>query len=98
MSWLSPLLTIAASLFLCLTSIKCESALSEANGASYSTSTSLTLFLTFASLFFFVLAKLSGPGFLPRGWRPADLRERAALERCPWCDGYKAPRAHHCTR
>ncbi len=73
-SWLVPFLTVATSLLLCAVSLRCETALGEAANTSYSASTGLTIFLTFAALFFFLLAKVSGPGYLPRRWQPSNIR------------------------
>jgi len=60
------------------------------------TSKNLTLFFTISSLFFFILAKVAGPGFLPRRWRPDDPAAVADMDHCQSCRGLKAPRAHHC--
>ncbi|CAF1075876.1 unnamed protein product [Adineta steineri] len=39
-----------------------------------------------------------GPGFVPKGWRPANKEHEKYLQYCNVCDGFKAPRAHHCKK
>ncbi|XP_037773410.1 palmitoyltransferase ZDHHC6-like [Penaeus monodon] len=61
------------------------------------------VFLSFAvsavlTLFFFLQAMLTGPGALPRGWRPDKESDVKFLQYCAACQGYKAPRAHHCRK
>ncbi|XP_055586909.1 palmitoyltransferase ZDHHC6-like [Uranotaenia lowii] len=48
--------------------------------------------------FNFVLASLTGPGFLPIRWHPKDSKNEALLQYCSACDGFKAPRSHHCRK
>jgi len=61
---------------------------------------SLTSFLIFSGLtmYNFFTAILFGPGFLPSGWKPVDKEAFDKLQFCVICDGYKAPRAHHCRK
>ena len=65
-------------------------------------------------LFNFFNAIMLGPGWVPTGWRPTSLgdsnEEKTAeellsdeqishfLQYCEVCQGFKAPRAHHCRR
>eukprot|EP00047_Mylnosiga_fluctuans_P015244 m.44631 g.44631 ORF g.44631 m.44631 type:complete len:370 (+) comp5835_c0_seq2:35-1144(+) len=44
----------------------------------------------------FFLAVYTGPGFVPRGWRPARREDESSMQFCAVCNGFKAPRAHHC--
>ncbi|XP_025420953.1 palmitoyltransferase ZDHHC6-like isoform X4 [Sipha flava] len=37
-----------------------------------------------------------GPGFLPLKWKPNLEEDEQYLQFCRICDGYKAPRVHHC--
>ncbi|CAF1111142.1 unnamed protein product [Adineta ricciae] len=39
-----------------------------------------------------------GPGFVPKGWKPANPEDEKYLQYCDVCDGFKAPRAHHCKK
>jgi len=57
-------------------------------------------FLVFASLttFHFFCAMCDGPGYLPLEWKPDDNRDTKYLQFCETCQGYKAPRAHHCRK
>ena len=58
---------------------------------------------------------MTGPGFVPKGWRPVSgrvlggtnlmvycLQENKSAEEhlqyCEQCQGYKAPRSHHCSK
>ena len=63
---------------------------------------SLTLFHFFCSL-------STGPGFLPAGWSPVaqaeagspGARTETGISQVQWCNacqGYKAPRSHHCRK
>jgi palmitoyltransferase len=61
------------------------------------------LFLCFVglSLYNFFCAMFIGPGHVPLKWRPAGLEEeeaRKCLQYCHVCEGFKAPRAHHCRK
>uniref|UniRef100_A0A7G3AM45 Palmitoyltransferase n=1 Tax=Lutzomyia longipalpis TaxID=7200 RepID=A0A7G3AM45_LUTLO len=59
-----------------------------------------TLFLMLSSLtvFNFVMAAITGPGFVPLGWKPKDPKVQDQLQYCTVCQGYKVPRSHHCRR
>ena len=37
-----------------------------------------------------------GPGNLPLKWSPSNPKDKKCLQECKLCEGYKAPRAHHC--
>lgn len=39
-----------------------------------------------------------GPGYLPPRWRLDDEKATEVLQFCAVCNGYKAPRAHHCSK
>ena len=39
---------------------------------------------------------MMGPGNLPLKWSPSNAKDRKFLQECKLCEGYKAPRAHHC--
>ncbi|XP_043271445.1 palmitoyltransferase ZDHHC6 [Venturia canescens] len=60
-------------------------------------------FLLFFSLsgsttYHFMCAIIKGPGFLDRGWRPENIGATQYLQFCSICQGYKAPRSHHCKK
>ncbi|XP_064458012.1 palmitoyltransferase ZDHHC6-like [Ornithodoros turicata] len=58
------------------------------------------VFLTWVFLLVlnFMKALGVGPGFVPRHWRPATAEEEQFLQYCALCDGFKAPRSHHCRK
>ncbi|GLV42049.1 uncharacterized protein CBL_04992 [Carabus blaptoides fortunei] len=60
------------------------------NTASFMTLSGLTLFHFLSSL-------IHGPGHLPPKWKPDD-DDVKYLQFCKVCDGYKAPRSHHCRK
>uniref|UniRef100_A0A914W5Q6 Palmitoyltransferase n=1 Tax=Plectus sambesii TaxID=2011161 RepID=A0A914W5Q6_9BILA len=39
-----------------------------------------------------------GPGYVPLGWRPPTAADEAKLQWCGVCEGFKAPRSHHCRK
>lgn len=47
---------------------------------------------------YFIKSITLGPGYLPLGWKPDDDKGKALLQYCGLCKGYKAPRAHHCSK
>ena len=57
-------------------------------------------FLVFSSLttFHFFCAACDGPGYLPLEWKPDNECDTNYLQFCESCQGYKAPRAHHCRK
>lgn len=59
-----------------------------------------TLFLVLSALTFFnfIMASLVGPGHLPLKWRPQHKDDEKYLQFCKFCEGFKAPRSHHCQR
>jgi len=59
-----------------------------------------SLFSCFSSLtlYHFTSALSQGPGFLPLNWAPVNLQARSQLQFCSQCEGFKAPRSHHCRR
>ncbi|XP_075216074.1 palmitoyltransferase ZDHHC6 [Lycorma delicatula] len=46
----------------------------------------------------FLSAVFVGPGYLPLNWQPECAKDEAYLQFCNVCDGFKAPRAHHCRK
>lgn len=59
-----------------------------------------TVFLCLSALtaFNFVMGSLCGPRYLALGWRPRDTRTEKYLQFCQICEGFKAPRSHHCRK
>ena len=49
------------------------------------------------TLFHFSCSLATGPGFLPAGWKPGP-ESVSQVQWCAVCEGYKAPRSHHCRR
>ncbi|XP_054263650.1 palmitoyltransferase ZDHHC6 isoform X1 [Macrosteles quadrilineatus] len=58
------------------------------------------VFLLFSGLTLYnlITAIFEGPGYVPLKWVPEDVRDEAYLQFCKTCQGYKAPRAHHCRK
>ncbi|KAM3956762.1 palmitoyltransferase ZDHHC6 [Aphomia sociella] len=58
------------------------------------------MFLGFAAatLYYFLQSLLEGPGFVPLGWKPEKEEDAQYLQYCIVCNGYKAPRSHHCKK
>ncbi|CAH0605463.1 unnamed protein product [Chrysodeixis includens] len=58
------------------------------------------LFLSLAgsTLYYFLQSLLEGPGFIPLGWKPEHEEDKQYLQFCVVCNGYKAPRSHHCRK
>lgn len=54
--------------------------------------------LSGSTLFHFISAIYEGPGFLPLQWKPENLQDTQFLQFCTICQGYKAPRSHHCRK
>ena len=52
----------------------------------------------YMSLTNFLQATRFGGGFVKLGWKPEDPSLHKKLQYCPLCEGYKAPRSHHCAR
>ncbi|XP_017779729.1 PREDICTED: palmitoyltransferase ZDHHC6 [Nicrophorus vespilloides] len=50
------------------------------------------------SIYNFLAAAFHGPGFLPHKWTPEKEDDISELQYCGVCQGYKAPRAHHCRK
>ncbi|XP_019871027.1 palmitoyltransferase ZDHHC6 [Aethina tumida] len=50
------------------------------------------------TLYNFLSAMFLGPGFLPKGWQPDNKENTGNLQWCSVCEGFKAPRSHHCRR
>ncbi|XP_046391753.1 palmitoyltransferase ZDHHC6 [Ischnura elegans] len=68
--------------------------------ASLGGSLNVGCFLIFSALtiYNFLSSIYEGPGFLPVGWKPKDEEDAEFLQYCGVCEGYKAPRAHHCRK
>lgn len=43
-------------------------------------------------------AMFVGPGYIPLGWKPENSQDSMYLQYCILCQGYKAPRSHHCRK
>ncbi|KAJ8673476.1 hypothetical protein QAD02_004738 [Eretmocerus hayati] len=56
------------------------------------------IFLSGLTLYHFINSIYEGPGFLPYNWTPESDRNRQFLQFCNVCQGYKAPRSHHCRK
>uniref|UniRef100_A0A8D8JJQ5 Palmitoyltransferase n=1 Tax=Culex pipiens TaxID=7175 RepID=A0A8D8JJQ5_CULPI len=56
------------------------------------------LILSASTGFNFVMASLIGPKFLPLRWRPKNPKDEQFLQFCSSCEGFKAPRSHHCRK
>ncbi|XP_067673599.1 palmitoyltransferase ZDHHC6-like [Haliotis asinina] len=58
------------------------------------------LFLTwvFLTLYNYLNAAWKGPGFVPLRWSPENKNDANFLQYCDFCEGYKAPRSHHCRK
>ncbi|KAK1134912.1 hypothetical protein K0M31_007678 [Melipona bicolor] len=54
--------------------------------------------LSGSTLFHFISAIYEGPGFLPLKWMPEKATDTQYLQYCFVCEGYKAPRSHHCRK
>nr|CAD7441074.1 unnamed protein product [Timema bartmani] len=60
----------------------------------------LSVFLSLSglTLYHFMNAIYLGPGYLPPGWAPENADHTDLLQFCNTCQGYKAPRTHHCRK
>nr|CAD7430371.1 unnamed protein product [Timema monikensis] len=60
----------------------------------------LSVFLSLSglTLYHFMNAIYLGPGYLPPGWAPENADHTDSLQFCNTCQGYKAPRTHHCRK
>ncbi|XP_075971240.1 palmitoyltransferase ZDHHC6-like isoform X2 [Anticarsia gemmatalis] len=58
----------------------------------------LFLFFAGSTLYYFLQSLLEGPGFVPLGWKPENDENKQHLQFCTVCNGYKAPRSHHCRK
>ncbi|XP_018316226.1 palmitoyltransferase ZDHHC6 isoform X4 [Mycetomoellerius zeteki] len=61
---------------------------------------SFLLFFTLSglTLFHFISAIVEGPGYLTLKWMPEEATDIQYLQYCIVCQGYKAPRSHHCRK
>ncbi|XP_078037613.1 palmitoyltransferase ZDHHC6 isoform X2 [Augochlora pura] len=59
-----------------------------------------TLFfcLSGSTLFHFISSIYEGPGYLSLKWMPEKSTDIQFLQYCTVCEGYKAPRSHHCRK
>lgn len=58
----------------------------------------LFFFLSASTLYHFISAICEGPGYLPYKWMPENMTDTQFLQYCTMCEGYKAPRSHHCRK
>lgn len=56
---------------------------------------SIIVFLIQSNYF---LSCIKGPGVVPLGWKPPNKKDEKFLQFCSQCQGFKAPRSHHCRR
>ncbi|XP_050531682.1 palmitoyltransferase ZDHHC6-like [Daktulosphaira vitifoliae] len=56
----------------------------------------LLLTLFFISFSCYLKSVFIGPGFLPLKWKPDYEEDQEYLQFCKICEGFKAPRVHHC--
>ncbi|XP_019696549.1 palmitoyltransferase ZDHHC6 isoform X2 [Harpegnathos saltator] len=54
--------------------------------------------LSGSTLFHFISAIFEGPGYLALKWMPEKATDIQYLQYCTVCQGYKAPRSHHCRK
>jgi len=54
--------------------------------------------LSGATLYNFLSSLYNGPGHVTLGWKPDKEDDVANLQFCIVCQGYKAPRSHHCRK
>uniref|UniRef100_A0A8D8PT01 Palmitoyltransferase n=1 Tax=Cacopsylla melanoneura TaxID=428564 RepID=A0A8D8PT01_9HEMI len=85
--------TVTASMVMCM--MKWWSPLESVTGFI-----NMAIFLSFSGLtmYNFLSAIFEGPGYLPLNWRPESVQDENFLQFCKLCQGYKAPRAHHCRK
>lgn len=50
------------------------------------------------TLYNFLSSMYQGPGYLPLNWKPEKPEDEKYLQFCGVCQGFKAPRSHHCRR
>lgn len=50
------------------------------------------------SIYNLLSAMFEGPGYLPLKWCPEYAADEAYLQFCKVCEGFKAPRSHHCRK
>ncbi|XP_044260016.1 palmitoyltransferase ZDHHC6 isoform X1 [Tribolium madens] len=50
------------------------------------------------TLYNFLSSMYHGPGYLPQNWKPVNEGDCEYLQWCGVCQGYKAPRSHHCRK
>ncbi|XP_014222161.1 palmitoyltransferase ZDHHC6-like [Trichogramma pretiosum] len=64
------------------------------------TDPSFIAFMIFSglTLYHFINSVYEGPGYLPYKWMPENFNDVKYLQACNFCNGYKAPRSHHCRR
>uniref|UniRef100_A0A182Y4U2 Palmitoyltransferase n=1 Tax=Anopheles stephensi TaxID=30069 RepID=A0A182Y4U2_ANOST len=56
------------------------------------------LALSLSTGFYFIMASLTGPSYLQLKWKPKREEDEQYLQFCHVCDGFKAPRSHHCRK
>ncbi|XP_073989975.1 palmitoyltransferase ZDHHC6 [Rhodnius prolixus] len=50
------------------------------------------------TIYNFLSSMFEGPGYLPLRWLPEYAADEAYLQFCKICEGFKAPRSHHCRK
>ncbi|CAH1176374.1 unnamed protein product [Phaedon cochleariae] len=58
------------------------------------------VFISFSglTLYNFLSSMYQGPGYVPFEWKPMKLEHCDYLQFCKVCNGFKAPRSHHCRK
>jgi len=94
-----PLVALGIIKWVSLVSLYCNSMLWPPSESVWGLLYTL-IFSCLSSLTFyhFFSALCIGPGYLPPNWRPSDQAACSQLQFCSQCEGYKAPRSHHCRR
>lgn len=86
--------------------IKCVTAMTiHCNGMWWPSTTlggfaNTMCFMAFSglTLYNFLSAIFHGPGYLPLNWKPKSIEDEKYLQYCQVCEGFKAPRSHHCRK
>merc|ERR1712226_414967 len=70
----------------------------------YERSLSAKLYILFYTIMIILIqynyfnTAIKGPGLVPLNWQPENPNNKKFLQFCNQCNGYKAPRSHHCRR
>ena len=93
-----PLFALLLIIFISATTVYAQNLWWSLETSSSSCLAVLFLLNVCGILYNFLRACYVGPGYLPLGWEPRKLADRAFLQYCEVCRGYKAPRSHHCRK